>query len=196
MKIVYIRESQAKGVYSVGVSCDGNISKYSILARDIDTTYLTPGCPVDDELLGQIISSDECYRATRVALRLLSVGIESLRGLALKLSARRIGRDTIKRVTDYIISCGYINEKRDIRELLLSLANTCLFGERKLVARLVGRHYRLGMVESVLGKLVRDGEIDFAENARRLIEKKLPEDSSPEEIKKLLYKYGYKITEE
>ena len=44
-----------------------------------------------------------------------------------------------------------------------------------------------------LNELIDEGEIDFKANAHRLAEKKLFEDFSEEDLKKLLYKNGFNV---
>lgn len=197
MEIVYIRECEGKGAYNIGVRLDdGNIQKYSVMKSHLTPLALSQGTIITDELLDRIKEADECYNATRVALKLLSYGTQSPRGLYLKLLSRKISKSGCEAALRYVISCGYINEEGDIREAILRLANNELYGEGKIVARLVARHYKRSMVERILGELIENGEIDPRANARRLIEKKLGDTLDTEKIKGLLYKYGYKITEE
>ena len=197
MEIVYIRECEGRGSFNIGVrDDDGNTQKYSVMKSHLDSLALSEGEFISCELLDRIIEADECYRATRVALKLLSHGTHSARGLYLKLLARRISKPCCEAAVRYIIFCGYINEKRDIKEAALYLANSQLYGEDKIIARLVGRDYKRAVVEKILSELIDSGEIDPRANARRLIEKKLPDTSDKEKIKGLLHKYGYKITEE
>ena len=48
-------------------------------------------------------------------------------------------------------------------------------------------------MRETLSRLVEEGEVDFTGNSNLLIKKKLPDDADGEEIKKLLYKNGYKV---
>ena len=48
-------------------------------------------------------------------------------------------------------------------------------------------------VREVLSGLVESGEIDFKINARALLMKKMPDGADEEEVKKILYKNGFKI---
>ena len=63
----------------------------------------------------------------------------------------------------------------------------------KIFPALVGKGYSSDDVKRVMRALTDSGEIEFKENAKRLIEKRLPSCDNGEEIKKLLYKNGYKI---
>ena len=63
----------------------------------------------------------------------------------------------------------------------------------RIVPALATKGYSTSDVREVLSRLVESGEVDFKKNARLLVSKKLPEDAGPEEIKKLLYKNGFKL---
>ena len=92
-----------------------------------------------------------------------------------------------------MVSRGYVNEKNQLERLIVIEANQKLRGPLKIIPALVNKGYSSSDVREVLKRLADEGEIDFSANAERLIEKKLPADADGEEIKKLLYKNGYKI---
>jgi len=75
--------------------------------------------------------------------------------------------------------------------MVLNRANRSLYGPRKIVHYLCSRGYTKDDVVKVMNSLVECGEIDFDLNRARLIESKLGKEPSEEEIKKLLYKYGF-----
>ena len=87
---------------------------------------------------------------------------------------------------------GYINEQRQLERIILNEANRALFGPRKIISKLVLKGYATSKIKEVMRELSEKGELDFGENSRVLIEKKLGENPDSEDTAKLLYKYGYK----
>ena len=92
-----------------------------------------------------------------------------------------------------MLSVGYINERRQLERLILSEANLKLRGPAKISAHLASKGYSSRDIREVLTSLCESGEIDFKANAKKLVEKKLPEDSGEDEKKSFLYRNGYKI---
>ena len=65
--------------------------------------------------------------------------------------------------------------------------------ENKILAKLTAKGYEAYDIRKVMQSLMDSGEINFKNNAYRLIEKKLPSGATSDEKKTLLYKNGYKI---
>lgn len=172
---------------------DGEVEKYSLLLSQIDISEFKTGEEITGIEYAKIKELDERYRAIRFALNLLSHASHSAKALYLKLIRRGIGHENCESAVKYAISLGYINEERDLRSSISVLANTHLYGERKIVEKLLLRHYKRDKIVALIRAMSSEGEIDLEKNARLLVEKKLYEDSSEEEIEALLYKYGYKI---
>ncbi len=190
----YIRISKDKKLLLLGISEEGEKSRYTVSEK----FYISIGSPVqrttlsDSELL-LIKEENEYIRATRKALSLLSYADNNERALVGKLVRSGFKRELSETVAREMVSLGYIDEERQLSRLILKEANINLFGYSKLAGKLMSKGYSSEEIKKVTRSLVESGEIDFKANAKRLIEKKLPEDSPSEEKKKLLYKNGYKI---
>ena len=63
----------------------------------------------------------------------------------------------------------------------------------KILPILIGKGYDSDDARRIMRELSDSGEIDFRANAKRLLEKRLPGCDDRDEIKKLLYRNGYKI---
>lgn len=191
-KIVYIR--QAKNNLLLGINTEGECCRYTV-GRALYASLGSPavGEELNEECLYEIKYSDELYRARRKALSLLSLADNNERTLLRKLTAYGISRDTADEVVREMVGHGYINERAQLERLILSEANHKLTGPKKLLPKLVAKGYSRLDVQAIITELAERGELDFAQNAARLIEKKLGDDSSVEEKNKLLYKFGYKI---
>jgi SOS response regulatory protein OraA/RecX len=151
------------------------------------------GTAFTDEELSLIKSEDERIRATKKALSLLSYSDNNEKALVTKLHRAGFSRDIAVGVSEEMVRLGYIDESRQLERLILREANISLSGFGKLLPKLIAKGYSSENIKKITHRLAESGEIDFKENARRLIEKKLPENASREEKKKLLYKNGYKV---
>lgn len=191
-KIIYIR--QAKNNLLLGIDTEGECCRYTV-GRVLYSSLGSPavGEELNEESLYEIKYSDELYRARRKALSLLSLADNNERTLLRKLTAYGISRDAADEVVREMVGHGYINESAQLERLILSEANHKLTGPKKLLPKLIAKGYSKPDVQAVISRLTERGELDFAQNAERLVKKKLGEDSSLEEKNKLLYKSGYKI---
>ena len=190
----YLRISKDKKLLLLGISEEGERSRYTVS----ESFYLSLGSPqngsvfTEEEIL-LIKNEDERIRATRKALSLLSYSDKNKRTLIDKLMRQGFDREMSSRVAEEMVGLGYVDEQRQLERLVLREANVNLSGFSKLLPKLVGKGYSAEDVRSVTRRLVADGEIDFKENARKLIEKRLSSEATAEEKKALLYKNGYKI---
>jgi SOS response regulatory protein OraA/RecX len=92
-----------------------------------------------------------------------------------------------------MVAYGYIDERDQLKRLILAEANDKLQGPNKIFAKLTSKGYESSDIRDVMQSLVEAGEINFKSNAYSLIEKKLPSGATSDEKKTLLYKNGYKI---
>ena len=92
-----------------------------------------------------------------------------------------------------MIERGYVDERRQLERIILDEANRKLRGPLKIIPQLVSKGYSSSEVREVLSGLVESGEIDFKSNARELLMKKMLDGADEEEVKKILYKNGFKI---
>ena len=193
-KVLYIKPSKSGATYLLGILTEEGEERFKIPS----TLYRAIGSPqrggiLTDEELSDVRAADEEQRATKKALSLLSYADSSERALALKLRRAGYSNSAATEAARDMVMHGYIDEHRQLLRLVEREANVSLAGPLKLLPKLVGKGYTADGVRSALRELISDGTVDLSENARRLIEKKLGENPSDEERKKLLYKYGYKI---
>lgn len=163
--------------------------RHTVSLSLFDSLGLTRGSLVDDEMLSRIIEDEREYLAMKKALSLLSFADNSARALRDKLRRAGFSRELSERVVDECIARGYIDEERQITRLALVEANSYHRGKRYIIAKLARRGYSPSTVSLVIDGLVEEGEIDFKRSLEALT-KKLGV-SSPEEIKKIAYKYGF-----
>ncbi len=191
--ISYIRQSKDAKLLLLGIIEEGESRRYTISEEAYDSIgRLTSHTEITDSTLCDIKYADELYRAEKKALSLLAYADNNERTLLGKLKRAGFSFDVSTEICKKMLSLGYINERRQLERLILSEANLKLRGPAKITAYLASKGYSQKDIREVLSSLVDGGEIDFKENAKRLIEKKLPE-GSEEEIKGLLYRNGYKI---
>ena len=162
---------------------------HSVSASLFDRLGISLGSYIDDALMYEILEDEREYLAMKKALSILSFGDNSRRSLRDKLCRSGFSRELAERVVFECVGRGYIDEERQITRLALYEANSSYRGKRYIVAKLARRGYSPSLVSSVIDALAKEGEIDFNENLEAL-SKKLGI-TSPEEKKKLAYKYGY-----
>lgn len=194
IKIAYIKISKDEKLLLLGIVGEGESRCYTISQE----VYSAIGSPlahseITEREMSIICYADELIRAEKKALSLLSYADNNERTLRTKLVRAGFSREIASEICEKMISLGYINERRQLERLILSEANLKLRGPLKITPYLVGKGYNASEVRSVISALSTSGDIDFRENAERLIEKKLPADATDEEKKKLLYRNGYEI---
>ena len=151
----------------------------------------TKGDELSPEAYDRIAEGDEYYRATVRALHILSYSDNSRRRLYDKLRQRGISKRACESVVSDMVSLGYLDEQKQLRGLVLRLANESLLGPYKIMSKLSASGYSPSDIRSAMSELSRGGEIDFEENLNKLIEKRLAEDEPEGELMKLKYKWGY-----
>ena len=191
-KIIYIKESKTKGYLVIGVK-DGE-EKIPLTvngAAYADVGSPTLGEELDPDTLEALTKENQRFLALKKALYLLSFSDNSERNLRYKLMRAGFSRDVVDFAIGEVVRLGYINEQRQLERLILTEANSKLFGPMKIVSRLVAKGYSPGDVRVAIEALSDSGEVDFDLNRTRLLEK-LPDGYTDEDMYKLLYKYGYK----
>lgn len=144
---------------------------------------------VSEDIYAALVAADEYYRATVSALRSLSYSDNSRRRLYEKLRKRGISSGVARSVVCDMVSLGYLDEKKQLRTLVMRLANDSLFGQYRILAKLSSVGYSPSDVRLAIDELTDAGEIDFDKNFQRLLEKKpVGEDG----ISALKYKWGYR----
>ena len=185
-------EDAVQGYIAITVCGASENRKYTVKA----SVYTNIGSPcrgeeLSEEELEVLGCADEYYRAKRAALSILSYGDNNEKMLYTKLRARSISDKTANEVVSEMLALGYIDEQRQLARLISDEANRKLLGPRKITPKLISKGYSMSSIREALEGLVNLGEIDFGENRDRLLEKHLGDSLDEEEIKKLLFKYGY-----
>ena len=192
-KLLYIRDVN-NNLLLLGVSEEGESVRYT-LSRLLYAEIGSParGDELADEAMVLIRQYDEEYRAKKKALSLLSYSDKNESGLKRRLAQSGFSREVAERTALEMVNLGYIDEGRQLERIILNEANVKLRGPMKILPTLVGKGYSSADVKKIMQELNERGEIDFKKNAKRLLEKRLPACDDGEEIKKLLYRNGYKI---
>ena len=190
-ELLYVKKQEKSNLLLLGFSEEGESARYTIS----ETVYSSLGRPLrgaslSDEEMEEIRYCDEEYRARKKALSLLALADNNEHNLKIKLLRYGIRREIAEAVVSEMVGRGYVDEERQLERLVFVEAGK-LYGKRKILMRLAAKGYRSSDVKNVIRRLEESGEIDFAQNKERLIERRLGESADPEEIKKMLYKYGY-----
>ena len=191
IKVSFVKESRQKGYTVIGLLRDGEIKKYTlsnIVFSELGS--LLRGDEIDGDTLETIEYEDECFRALKRALSLLSYSDNSERTLTMKLLRAGFSRRAAEEAVRDCAAHGFIKEKEQILRLVATLANTRLYGAGYIRKYLLSRGYSQRDINEAISELVDSGEIDFDESFRRLAEKKGVAD--PEQCRMLAYKYGFK----
>ena len=185
-------EDAVQGYICITVSIDGENRRYTVRTSVYEEIGMPhKGASIDENSLYALTLGDEYYRAKRASLSILSYGDNNEKTLHTKLRTRGISDEVAADVVREMVSLGYIDELRQLERLIIEAANRKLLGPRKIVPRLVSKGYRLADIKAVFASLCGSGEIDPNENKERLLDKNLGDARDTEQVKKLLYKYGY-----
>ena len=190
----FVREAKDSNLLLLGVVEEEGAVSYTVnlsLFREIGMP--SSGAELDASQMSAIKYTDKLIKAKKKALNILAYADNSRKNLGLKLYRAGFEREIIDEVCSEMVKLGYINERGQLERLILIEANTKLRGPMKIIPALVSKGYSQGEIREVLDDLVKEGEIDFRENSKKLLEKKLSAPYDEEEAKKILYKNGFKI---
>ena len=185
-------QDSVQGYVAITVSEDGEQKTYTVrLAVYNDLGSPSRSDILDEEDMQTVRDADEYYRGKRAALSILSYGDNNVKTLLQKLRMRSISGETAEKIVEEMVSLGYIDERRQLERLILEDANRKLLGPRKTTPRLLSKGYNLEDIREVYVRLSHSGEIDIEKNKERLILKYLGSEKDTEQVKRLLFKYGY-----
>ena len=195
-RIIYIKESKGGGYVILGIS-DGEGKRALVVDK---STYFSLGSPqrsheLSEEEIALIEKANDEYRALKKALSLLSYSDNSERNLKMKLLRAGFSRDSSESAVREVVRLGYLKEEEQLERIICYEANSRLNGPMKIISKLSAKGYSSVAVRRALEKLQDEGHIDFQENRRILLEKKLDTDATDEEKYKLLKSCGYKAYE-
>lgn len=192
--VIFIKEARSKGFLRIGIESDGNKCDFTVSEAE----YSAAGAPLVGDNLSRddfdiLERADKRYRATVKALNILSYGDNSEKNLKRKLLFADFPADVADEVVRDMVSRGYVNSERQIRKLVISEVKLHCSGPMKIIPKLVAKGYSKSDVSRLIEELRDEGEIDFEEAKRRLLESKLSPTAGEEEKKKLLHKNGYYV---
>lgn len=190
MKVIYIRDSKSRGYLKIGLSDGDKKYEYTVSEEEYkENGSLLSGDEIyDTEALRKC---DMRYHARLYALRILAYADNNEQALIRKLLSRSISSDIAKEVAAEMVGRGYIDECRQLERLIEREVNINLYGRERIIPKLISKGYHRDEIESVLDSLVSAGSVDFDASKKKLIAKKLGENANYEDVRKLLYKYGY-----
>ncbi len=190
----FVREAKDSHLLLLGIVEEGESARYTV-----NSSLLAEiGSPsVGDDLtysqMSAIIYADKLIRAKKKALSLLAYADNNRKNLSMKLLRAGFDRDIVDEVCREMVELGYINERDQLERLILLEANRKLHGPSRIVAALVAKGYYSVEIKEVMDELVDSGEIDFRANAEALLDKKMSDGADEDEVKKILYKNGFRI---
>ena len=190
MKVIYIRDSKSKGYVRIGISEGEKKLDFTVSEEEYRSLgSLRIGDEVSDVSL--LSEYDMRYKAKMYALRILAYADNNELSLVRKLIAKSISTDIAKETAREMVGLGYVNERRQLERIIESEVANKLTGRKKLIPKLLSKGYRKAEIEEVISDLISHGVVDFEKSKAKLIEKMLPENADSEQIRKLLYKFGY-----
>ena len=193
-KVTYIKSGPSEGSLFVGIVDEGEREKLFISR----TEYARCGAPekgdiLDEDTYYRMARYDMYHKAKKKALSILSYADNNQKNLIRKLRVAGYPKDLSELVCREMVGLGYIDEREQLRRLILAEANEKLQGPNKILAKLIDKGYSASDVREIMQNFIDEGEINFKNNAYRLIEKKLEKGATADEKKTLLYKNGYKL---
>ncbi len=189
--VTFVRPAREKGAFVLGLSDPEE--KYTvgqILYHEIGE--VRGGDALSEDTVARIRREDECRRARKAALSLLSYADNSRRRLLEKLLHKGISFAAAEKTVEDMVCEGLLSEARQIESAVFSLAAHRLFGPYRILKDLIAKGYRGEDVRAALHAAIEKGDIDFSKNAKALVLKKLGDAPDEEAKRKLLFTYGYK----
>ena len=160
---------------------------------------LTAGDIIDDEIMSVIDESAIFYGAVRKATDIISCGENNRRQIISKLSSRGYPKEISESAADYLVSHGYIDEKKQIGMIIRNLVEKKRYGLMRIKAELYKKGYDGAMVSEFLENALAEYEEIFIENCAVLIERNAGNPPySPLQYKKIaasMQRYGYTLSQ-
>jgi SOS response regulatory protein OraA/RecX len=189
--VLFVRPAREKGAFVLGLSDpEERFTVGHALYHELGE--VRGGDALSSESVAMIKTEDESRRARKAALSLLSYADNSRRRLFEKLRRKGISAEIAERTVSDMIGEGLLSEERQLESAVLSLAEHRLFGPYRILADLSSKGYRGEDIRAAIHAAMEQGNIDFNKNLARLFEKKLGENATEEEKRKLKFTYGYK----
>lgn len=153
---------------------------------------------VENHAATRLVTLSEKLACIKYAVYLLGISDKSERQLRTKLKEKGYKPEVCDMALEVLKKNEYVSDRRFCRRKCEILANSKLFGPRRIVSELVAKGISADLCLGIIDEL----EIDFAENLEILFEKltksKSIDFSDRKEVKKLsdkLLRYGYSYYE-
>ncbi len=190
-RVIFVRPAREKGAFVLGLSDPEE--RYTVgHTLYMQIGEVRGGDALSEETVALIRTEDERRRARKAALSILAYGDNSRRRLFGKLCRKGICAEIAESTVETMVSEGLLIEDRQLESAVRSLAEHKLFGPYRILAHLLSKGYKSEQVRQALHTAIESGDLDFSENARKLIAKKLGSSFTEDEKRKLLFTYGYK----
>lgn len=150
---------------------------------------------ITPEIFERIESESKKCRAYLRGANILGYGANSEKKLTEKLQKRGFDRETATSAAKKLKKDGFIDEEKDATNKAFACVRK-LWGKKRIIAKLYESGYRNDAIKAAAERL---SEVDFTENCKKLIAKKvkaLPTDRKElEKLTAFLLRYGYSLSE-
>ena len=188
MYIKSIKSANVKGYLKLEIDTGAGIEWLLLSDAQYDALGRPSPCEeISDEDFRAASDGDEYNRAKKKALNILSFGDNSERGLMAKLARASFSRHIRELVVSEMKALGYVDEERQLARSIEILANSKLYGPKKIFSSLASKGYSAEKIKAVMRRLEIEKNIDFKESKEKLT----AEISDCEEKRKVLYKNGF-----
>lgn len=165
---------------------------YAVSAQDYEAVGAPAvGDAIDEETLTVLAEAEGRRKACARAVSILSYGACSANSLYQKLRAKGYDRESAEAAVAQMLARGYINEQEQAERLAVLAVRQKCWGRRRVLSHLTSKGYGAALARRAVEHAEEEGDIDFAEAAHRLLEKRLPPNATPDQKRALLYKYGF-----
>ncbi len=154
---------------------------------------LQKGALLDEDTLSILSRYHDRYHAYRRALAILEAGDNSAQALYRKLHRRGINSEAAGYAVTRVRESGFLDEDRQLRRMILRLAEEKLWGMSRITAYLADKGYTAASVRRIAEELVQAEELDFSDIKKRLFRREAPKTRA--EWQKCLYKHGFSYSD-
>lgn len=191
--VVYIKPSKTEGYLTLGIDALGERLRVSVKESVLSELGIhSVPCSLDEETFTEIKTVADRYEVLKSALSILAYADNSRRQLYLKLKRRGFADELIRGAISECERLGYLNEQRQLSNLVYAYAKTKLYGRDRIVSALYAKGYPTASIRSAINELCDVGEINFDELSERLLSKFGITDPDSDEAHALLYRFGYR----
>ena len=132
-------------------------------------------------------------QALKTAFNIISYKDNTEHQLREKLTERGYGEETVGQVVSYMMEKGFVDDRRMIYRLAQSLAQSRLYGRRRIMQELKRRHFAPDVLDSFDFDCEELEDVDFPQCCLRLIKKRGGQ--RDEKTYAFLVRYGHTPTD-